>query len=162
MSTPPPKKLHPYHRRQVGTTFHFVESNDAKRFKELEEIIKEIMRQQEDPRFEGAHVIINDDQYDLELGADPFETLEFFKKLRDMVSYKPVINAKFELISTSTTTKAILDYVFNRHCEDSIMAHSLELTVVLKEKSTKFHLSKGMDHHEIEVHLEAHKAELGL
>lgn len=78
------------------------------------------------------------------------------------MAHENTANAKLTIVPTSTTIDDILDYVFNRHCEESTMVYNLALTVVLNEKSTTFRIFKGMDHREIEAHVKAHKAELGL
>ena len=145
--------------RRPSTTLFNLKSYDIKGFNKIAQQIK---LQQESPWFEGVHVIINGTQYNLNYWANLVETLKFIHNLRSKMDYVNRANAKLTIDPTSTTVDGILDYVIDRHCEESIMAHSLELTVVLKEKSTKFHLFEGMDHHEIKAHLEAHKAELGL
>ena len=154
-----PPKPNPYQPRDLGSTLHCVAHGDLKG---LEKIIEEIIRQQLLTRFEGARVIINNIQYNLKPGADLDETLAFIHNLRIQMDHVNSAKAKLTIVPTSTTTKDISGYVIDRHCEESIMAHNLELTVFLKQESTTFHFSKGMNHREIEAHLEAHKAELGL
>lgn len=138
-------------------TFAIDESNNA----ELRKIIKEL--QDLESRRDGVNVTIGGDQIELKAGATLEEFQAFVHKLlRLVIPDEESAHADLTLASDTQFTGGILDYVFDRHCTNFNMIRNLALIVRLGEKTTMFVFFTGMNNCEIEMEIDAHKAELGL
>lgn len=127
--------------------------------------LRGFIEEMQDPTSHIDGVVVKTKRGHIELNADA--TLEEFQvfvyKLLRLVTLDE--ESKYVILifdSNIQLTSKILDYVFTVHCTNFKMIRNLVLIVRLGEKTTMFVFFTGMDSHEIEVEIEAHKVEFGL